>query len=248
MGQFLKGALGILSVIILSILLSLSILSFSFAQSAKPEVIKSLVKGIVEVSLSDKASLEKSYSQFSMACYNREFLELPLDEQNKTSIKIICKEIREGNSGKLTEILADSFFNKVYYADYNCAYLDCINKISSPLFFFSKSGSSLLAIFSWVILAAFLLLLALLSLVIRLKVVASVFIFNGISSLLFLVKENIKNQVNSSTMLKYFEPFVSSVIYYTALISLGCLVIGLILLLVHRILNAKENKPSKKKK
>lgn len=248
MWQFLKGFLSILSVIILSTLLSFFIVSFSFAQSTKPDTLKPLFKGLFESAMLDKTDLNESYSNFLMACYNREYLEIHLDKENKTPLSIPCKEISEGNSGKLSEILADSLFNKIYYSDYDCISIDCIKKIDSPMFLFSKVGNTLLSKSSYIILIVFFILLAAFSFIIKLKGIASVFILNGISSFIFFLKDRISSQILNNRMLRYFEPFVSSFIYYISIISVVCLGIGIILLLAHRILAAKGKKPKKKKK
>jgi len=75
--------------------------------------------------------LEQMYQALLEMCEGEESVELPIQESGE-SITIDCTELRaaqsgeEGITGAIGDIAATSLFDSIYYKEYDCAFLDCI--------------------------------------------------------------------------------------------------------------------------
>lgn len=244
--SFIKGVMKIILGVSLSVLLCTFIISFSFSEATKPEVIKPLFEGLVESSMPADFDLNGSYQEILFLCVNKTSIELPLQENSRENTTVSCDKVRNGNPSILIDIIADSLFDKIYYKNYGCSFLGCFKGNFDPLFLFSESANALLMDFAYLLLAIFIILLLLSLPLIKLKTASLIFIINGLPSLLSLIVKDIPSNIRGIGNLNQLTPFFSSFINSISLLSLGCLAIGFVLLILSIFVRKTKTKPKKK--
>jgi len=243
-----KTVINFFLVTFLSILLCSFIILFSFTQSMKPETIKPVLKELFKLSIPPDIDLNISYQNFKEECRNENFIELPLDEENKENIKLDCNKIRNSKPSGLGDLLAESMFDELYYKKYNCILLGCFkNALNSP-FLLSNASNTLLTNISYIILALFFILVLAFNHILGIKNIASIFFLNGISFFVFFIRKNIIDSISQMNQLKQLAPLLSSFIYYFSILSMISLGIAIVLFLVSKIPQSKPAKQKKKKR
>jgi len=248
MASFAKTVINFFLVTFLSILLCSFIILFSFAQSMKPETIKPVLKELFQLSIPSDTDLNISYQNFKEACKKENFIELPLDKENKENIKLDCNRLRSSKPSDLGDLLAESMFDEIYYKKYDCIFLGCLkNALNSP-FLLSNASNTLLTNIGYIILALFFILVLAFSPILGIKNIASIFLVNGISFFVFFIRKNIIDSISQMNQLKQLAPLVSSFIYYFSILSIASLGIAIVLFLVSKIPKSKSAKQKKKKR
>lgn len=248
MAFFTKTVINFFLVTFLSILLCSFIILFSFAQSMKPETIKPVLKELFKLSIPPEADLNISYQNFREACKNENFIELPLDEENKESIKLDCNKLRTSKPSELGGLLAESMFEEVYHKKYDCIFLGCFKNAFNSPFLLSNASNTLLANISYIILALFFILVLAFSPILGIKNIASIFILNGISFFVFFIRKNIIDVVSQTNQIKQLAPLFSAFLYYVSVLSMVSLGIAIALFLISKIHGKKPAKQKKKKR
>jgi|GEM_PF-5396414 len=248
MASLMKRAINFFLVIFLSVLLCSFIILFSFTQSMKPQTIKPILEGLFKLSIPPDADLNISYQNFKEACRKENFIELPLDEENRESMTLDCNKLRNSKPSELGGLLAESMFDELYYKKYDCIFLGCLkNALNSP-FLLSNASNALLANIGYITLALFFILVLAFSPILGIRSITSIFLVNGISFFLFFIRKNIIDIISQTNQLKQFSPLFSAFIYYFSILSMVSLGIAIALFLIPRILKSKPARQKKKKR
>jgi hypothetical protein len=239
------------------LLLISTTVSFSFAEITKPENVKPILYSVFASSMPEEQDFSKMQVPINYECENKTELQLPLGESNDT-ITINCDDIR--NNKPLKEAIFDSLFNKIYYKDYGCSFLQCFeksNKNEPPLFIFSKSANDFFTKLSVKIIIAAIIAGIALILLGGIRKVANSLITAGLPFIILLLTRNsMMQQISSSKNLQPLLPLITSLDALSTKLFASFLIAGILLLVVSFIFRkaflrkkalGKKTKPKEEK-
>jgi len=137
--SILRGFGKVIGSIIFTTALALLIFSIGIVEFTEYENMNSVFAEILGPQLQDmtaqsQINAEDAYRLVLLMCQGEETIELPITEGGDT-LPIDCNDIRsiegEGSAGfeqMLTDVAVTIFFESIYYAEYDCGFLDCINQ------------------------------------------------------------------------------------------------------------------------
>lgn len=247
--KLLKWLLVFIISAVFVLLLFSSTISFSFAEITKPENSKQLLFSVLASAMPKEPDTSKMRNQIEYDCQNKSELQLPLDEGNDT-VTINCEDIR--NNKPLNEALLGSLFDKIYYKDYGCSFMECFkqNKNEPPFFLFSKIANDFFTKLSVkIIIAAIIAGIALIFLG-GIRKVANTLITAGLPFIIMLFTRNsIIQQISASQNLQPLLPLITSLDALSNKLFASFLIAGVILLIISLIFHKKkEEKPVEKAK
>ncbi len=245
----------IISAAFVMLLISATI-SFSFAELTKPENSKQILFSMPVSAMPQGVEADAMKNQITEGCQNRIELQLPLGEGNDT-ITINCEDIR--NNKPLNEAILGSLFNKIYYKDYGCSFLQCFqrgskNSNEQPFFLFAKVANDFFTKLSVKIMIAAIIAGIALILLGGIRKVANSLITAGLPFIIILLTRNsMMRQISSSQNLQLLLPLITSLDALSTKLFASFLAAGLVLLAVSLIfrkrakIREKEIKPKKEK-
>jgi hypothetical protein len=74
--------------------------------------------------------IDHAYAALSLLCMQRSTVSFPFEND---SISLECSEFVNTNSTNLLYLISTKFFNSIYYKDYGCEFVQCLQGISSPV-------------------------------------------------------------------------------------------------------------------
>jgi hypothetical protein len=226
-------------VVILSVLLFLSLFSvtlfgvlsssLSYNHLSAQSII--LIRGLLETNgMTD--SIASSYPVLQNYCQTSGNSDYVFSAQEYT-IDIPCDKVFEGTDAVLNESIK-SVFHNIYYAKYECDFLDCFKISQVPLFLLSEKAYTFCNNYLYVSLALSFILSVLVFIFIEKK--TNIFILVGslliIPSVLFIKLDALLSLFADKSIFKILLIFFSE----SFSVSLGLLITGIILVLIGIIL------------
>lgn len=246
----LTGVLKWITVFLLSMvfvgLLFVVPFSLSIAEITKPDVMKPIFFSISAAMPQDIDANSKLEASIKIECETADEVQLPVDSTE--NITINCNEIR--NNVPLNEAILDDFFDKMYYADYNCSFIECLKnqeKGDFPTFIFAKPANDFFRDASF---KSVLVLIAIGILIILLggiRTVANNLIIAGLPFILLIARDRIM-QAAAGPALQPFIPLLSSVTDISFMIFGAFFAAGIILLVFSFVFRKKAKKVLLQKK
>ncbi len=83
--------------------------------------------------------LSQVYSAVLLYCEKSQAFDMPLDIEK---ITLQCKDVKSAGQNGFPDLVAGTLFDKIYYKEYNCSFMDCINQ--SPLVIISLHANAFL--------------------------------------------------------------------------------------------------------
>ncbi len=123
-GKFVGGSLFTLG-------LSLFIIIFTMMQFTEYNTVKPLFVPLIENQLSNQTNSSDwpmIHAGLVTQCEGKENIQLPLENDN---ITLKCSDIASSGSDGLVKLIAGAAFDKVYYKEYTCEFIDCIRNMDT---------------------------------------------------------------------------------------------------------------------
>jgi len=138
--EFMKSrkVIKIISGSLFIIFLTLFVFDDSFTQLTSYENLKPIVLQIIANSLSgniSQAELNQSYNIMLLACEDKKSIEVPLT--NIGNITIPCDQINSTTPQNLDNLIASLAFDKIYYTEFSCDFINCIKENNYNVIFSS---------------------------------------------------------------------------------------------------------------
>lgn len=228
-------------------LLVLTTVSFSFAEITKPANSKTLLLSVLSLAMPKDVGSDAMHNQILYDCENKIELQLPIDD-GSDSVTINCNDIRDNKP--LNEVLLDGLFDKVYYKDYGCRFLQCFEKNSKdepPFFLFAKVANDFFQNLSTKVVIAAIIMGVTLLLLGGIRTVAKNLITAGLPFIIILLTRNQGMQLLSSKA--EFQPLLSlitSLDAATTRIFAAFLITGIILFVIALVFKKRAGKPKAK--
>ena len=119
---------------------SLSILMITIVQLTEYGNLEPLFSGIILRQLSvDTASMQQSYDAFIAVCAVRDVVEIPLG--GGETITLDCDTLGGIEASDLGRIMATKMFDKIYYKEYDCDFIECLKTNQFFVIFSAKSNA-----------------------------------------------------------------------------------------------------------
>lgn len=245
--KVLKWLLVFIISLVFVMLLVLTTVSFSFVEITKPSNSKTILFSMLSMAMPKDVSSDAMRNQILHDCENNTELQLPIDEGND-SITINCNDIR--NNKPLDEAMLDSLFDKIYYRDYGCSFLQCFektNKNEPPYFLFAKVANDFFQSLSTKVVIAAIIAGVILLLLGGIRIVAKNLITAGLPFIIILLTRNsVMQQISSNQNLQPLLPLITSLDAAMTKIFAAFLVSGIILFIIALVFK-KKAKPKKEK-
>jgi len=116
------------SVSLLSLISVLFIVNVTSRDNAR-EIFLKIFPNVLTKSIGSER-IEQVYAGLSLACTQSSTVSFPFGNE---SITLNCSEFVNTNSTNLLYVMSTKFFDNIYYRDYGCEFVQCLQKISSPL-------------------------------------------------------------------------------------------------------------------
>jgi hypothetical protein len=134
-GKFIGGSLFTLG-------LSVFIIILTMMQFTEYDTVKPLFVPLIENQLSNQTNSSDwpmVHTSLVTQCEGKENIQLPLGNDN---ITLKCSDIASSSSDRLVKLIAVVAFDKVYYKEYACGFIDCIRNmdIQNLYIIFSYKG------------------------------------------------------------------------------------------------------------
>ncbi len=127
-----------LGVILFTTLLTASLMSTGFIEFTKYNNMKSIFINILgpqmeNTDITSQIDPTQGYEILLMMCEGKDWITLPISEDESDTITIKCDDVRSINADNNTQMKTDvknmliaSFFDETYYKEYDCSFLGCI--------------------------------------------------------------------------------------------------------------------------
>lgn len=236
----------LISAIFVALLFSLTV-SFSFSEITKPANSKQILFSMLASAMPKEPETSAMTNQIVQECQNKSELQLPLGEGND-SVTINCDDIR--NNKPLNEALLDSLFNKIYYKEYGCSFLDCLKiKDAPPFFLFAKVSNDFFTKLNLKIIIAAIIAGIALILLGGIRKLANSLIAAGLPFIIVLfTKNSIMQQLSSRQELQPLIPLINSLDALSNKLFASFLALGIILLIISLIFHKREKEEKPKAK
>ncbi|MFH0831635.1 MAG: hypothetical protein V1886_02095 [archaeon] len=219
--------------------------TLSLAEITKPEVMKPLFFAISAAMPQDADANSKLDASIRIECETVDEVQIPVDSTE--NITIDCNDIR--NNVPINEAILDDFFDKMYYANYTCSFIECFKtqeKGEFPSFIFSKPANdffkdaSMKAVLVLIIIGLLIILLG------GIRTVANNLIIAGLPFILLIARDRIM-QAAATPNLQPFIPLLSSVTDISFMIFGAFFAAGIILLVFSFVFKKRAKKEPKQK-
>jgi len=134
------------------LIFSIAIVEFTEYDNMNSVFVEILGPQLQDMTAQSQISAEDAYQLVLVMCQGEENIALPITEGGDT-IPIDCNQIRsiegEGGAGfeqMLTDVAVTIFFDSIYYADYDCEFMDCLNQGDYQVVMSSKGHEFFLGI------------------------------------------------------------------------------------------------------
>ncbi|MBS3090236.1 hypothetical protein J4433_00520 [Candidatus Pacearchaeota archaeon] len=242
-------AVTILSIIFVSLLFIIPF-TLSFAEITKVENAKPLFISLFMPALQkDNAKSSQLQNQIAYDCKNKTELQLPLETGENSTVTINCNDIKNGKS--IWGAVLSDLFNKTYYKDYECSFLECFKKSGekpeeSPLFIFSRIANEFFTAASKQVIIAAIILGALLILLGGIKTVSKNLVIAGLPYIFLLIgRDSISQQISQNPNFNPLLPLFTPLTDISMRIFGIFLAAGIILFLISLLFRRKAGKPEK---
>lgn len=110
--------------LLFSIFITMWILAMVAVRVTEFTTLKPLVVNTINRQYSiEEEKLQQMYFALTILCEGRQTAEIPLGDYN---ISLDCATIREVKPDELGDVFATKLFEMVYYAEYDCEFVDCL--------------------------------------------------------------------------------------------------------------------------
>jgi len=139
----MRKVIGLLSGFLFSVSLTLLVLILLASSLTAYEISKEVFTTLLANTLKRQMNpqqLEQTYQQVSAYCKSNQNFTLPMMNEN---ITMDCQAILATNSSYLVYLLAEKFFDGLYYKSYGCDFLTCLQGLKSAedaIIFFSSTS------------------------------------------------------------------------------------------------------------
>lgn len=231
------------------------IISLSFSQTLsysnlKPVLTKTFKEQMGQI---DQTELAHFHSELIQNCTasGAETIDVPLGkEPGSESIILKCADIKTTPPQGLVDLIAEGMFDKIYYREYECSFIECFDELDEDEKFFvftSEFASRFFKTISNLFLIAIIIFIALIVLLCVPKYSALVSIgtnFTVIGLLLFVVKVAKAKIPMPEEVSLLFNPFFNYLSTYFSIL----LIAGLALLVVGIIVIFRQKKKQARRK
>ncbi len=254
MNQTLRTVIKIVLTILLvasltSLIFSLSLYQFTSYKNLEPRLSYSIEQQYSQETQDNYSDFERTKDEITENCYNHQEIDYFLNIQNTaTKISINCSGINnETTTENFIKIVSDGIFKSVYYKNYDCSFINCLNQIQSNpenvFILVSKTGNSFLLNFMIISLIISLLLISGIVLLSKFKLtclynLAPAFLISG---LLFLTKNTINSLASTNEgPIKSLVELLAKTLFINFLIIFIFGAIFLILTIIFRVTKKSE--------
>jgi hypothetical protein len=127
LGKILSGSL--FTTFLVFAILVMSLIQFTEYNALKPVFTDILSQQIT--SSTPPEELDRLHAALSAKCKNSETVDIPMENQN---ISVKCSEIENSKPKDLTKLVAVKTFDDMYYKQYDCKFIECVQKGEGSLF------------------------------------------------------------------------------------------------------------------
>jgi len=107
--------------------LSVVILMLTIAEVTEYNNLKPIVVGVINQQIRKQIEPDKlTIFQQNLNCSSRETIEFPMNENENVTLK--CSDIKNSNPEDLGSLIGSSMFEKIYYKEYSCEFIQCIQQ------------------------------------------------------------------------------------------------------------------------
>lgn len=114
-------------IMLFTLFLSLAMLSYSMAQFTSYTVIEPAFVSMVRENMPlNKTDLESQHNMLLEYCKFPNTTEMPIQE----NVSIKCSDISATTPDKLPDLMAQAFFDSIYYKQFDCDFITCLRTMS----------------------------------------------------------------------------------------------------------------------
>lgn len=256
--RILSILLNYFATIILIFLISVTTFSYLSVVLTSNDVLKPVLSSMLLSQLPDNAFGELQ-SKIAEECKGKPSIELSISDTDSIDIKCSDVSTKEG----FKQAFADAFFDKIYYKEYDCNFLDCFSKYpfqsqngaegipeGATLILSQKMNGIMKSVF--IILASVsVILLVVISLFWGLRKTSKILIGLGVASLSFLLFKQGIIQITQGMPVALTNIIIEKISRISLLFSSIFISVGILLWLLSRLdkwATVKQQKKQKKKK